>query len=198
MPRSKEFDTEEALTKAMLLFWDKGYVQTSVDEVVNHTGVSLYSLYNTFGDKKELFIKVLDHYQESVITDLLRELNQADASLPQLHKYFQNLVSIAQNQEKKMGCLMCNTAIELSTHDSQIAQKVDHYLKKVTKALRHTLSNAISKQELDPDTDIEGLTDYLMGVVLGLCVYSRFPASLEAMKKYVETALSVLKHKGEK
>jgi TetR/AcrR family transcriptional repressor of nem operon len=192
VPRPKEFDTEEALDKAMALFWEKGYVQTSLDELVSHTGVSLYSLYNTFGDKKKLFLRVLDHYRGSVIVNLIGELNQPDASLPQLRQYFAGLVDISKRPERQLGCLMCNTAIELSPHDSEIAQKVDQYLQQVTTALRHTLSNAVRKGELEKDTDIDALTDYFMGVVLGMCLYSRSPASSSAMEKYIETSLSIL------
>lgn len=192
MPRYKEFDPEEAIAKAMSLFWEKGYVQTSLDDLVRHTGVNLYSLYNTFGDKKKLFMKVLDRYRETVITGLLGELNQPGASLAQLRSYFEGFVEISKRPERKLGCLMCNTAIELSSHDPEIAQKVDQYLQQVTAALRRSLSNAVKNGELGIDTDVEALTDYFMGVVLGMCLYSRSPASQMAMEKYINTALSIL------
>jgi hypothetical protein len=72
------------------------------------------------------------------------------------------------------------------------AQKVDNYLQQVTTALRHTLSNAVLQGELGQNTDVEALTDYFMGVVLGMCLYSRSPASPQAMEKYIKTALAIL------
>ncbi len=192
MPRPKKFNSEEALDKAMALFWDKGYVQTSLDDLVRHTGVNLYSLYNTFGDKKKLFMKVLAHYRESVIAGLLGVLNQPDASLPQLRQYFDNFVEISHHPKRKLGCLICNTAIELSPHDPEIASQVDGFMEEIKRALQHTLSNAVNKGELDKETDVEALTDYFLGVVLGICLYSRSPASQKSIEKYINTALLIV------
>lgn len=192
MPRRKEFEPDDVLDKAMALFWEKGYVQTSLDDLVQHTGVSLYGLYSTFGDKKELFIKVLDRYRHSVIAGLLGELNEPNASLSAIRRYFEGFIEISKKPERKLGCLMCNTAIELSPHDDEIAQKVDAYLQQVTSALHRALSNAVRQGELKPRTDVDALSDFLVGVVLGTCLYSRTPASSEAMEQYIKTALSVL------
>ncbi len=64
MPRVKEFDPDQALDRAMELFWRKGYEATSVQDLVEHMGINRFSLYDTFGSKHELFMAALDRYSE--------------------------------------------------------------------------------------------------------------------------------------
>ncbi|MFV2032085.1 MAG: TetR/AcrR family transcriptional regulator, partial [Gammaproteobacteria bacterium] len=62
MPRPREFDPKETLQTAIDLFWEKGYYDSSVDEVVKRSGVAKYGIYGTFGTKRELFVKALTQY----------------------------------------------------------------------------------------------------------------------------------------
>ena len=62
MPRTKDFDEHEVLDRAVELFWDRGYEATSVADLEKHLGVGRQSLYNTFGDKRELFLRSLSRY----------------------------------------------------------------------------------------------------------------------------------------
>ena len=63
MPRTKAFDEQEVLEKAMELFWKKGYYATSIQDLVNHLGINRASLYDTFGGKKKLFLHTFSHYR---------------------------------------------------------------------------------------------------------------------------------------
>ena len=63
MARTKEFDQEQALDAAMNLFWERGYEATSIQDLVEATGVQRQSLYDTFGSKHELFLQSLMRYQ---------------------------------------------------------------------------------------------------------------------------------------
>ncbi|MDQ0889655.1 AcrR family transcriptional regulator [Paenibacillus sp. V4I9] len=64
MPRPKEFDQEIALDKAMELFWQQGYERTSIQDLVEKTGVHRGSLYDTFGDKNQFFLTCLDRFRQ--------------------------------------------------------------------------------------------------------------------------------------
>jgi len=66
MGRSREFDEEVALHKAMELFWEQGYEKTSMGDLVNHMGIHRKSLYDTFGDKHTLYLKAIDCYKEYI------------------------------------------------------------------------------------------------------------------------------------
>src|SRR6202011_688874 len=62
----KQFDRDEVLDRAMAAFWTRGYEATSIDDLVQATGIGRGSLYGTFGDKRQLFLAALDHYWNTV------------------------------------------------------------------------------------------------------------------------------------
>ena len=66
MARTKDFDEDEVLTKAMNLFWLNGYNGTSMQDLVDGLGISRSSLYDTFGDKRSLFLKTLENYKKNL------------------------------------------------------------------------------------------------------------------------------------
>ena len=68
MPRSREFDVDETLERAMTLFWERGYEATSVQDLVERTGVNRSSLYSVYGDKQGVFLAVLDRYRDRVVS----------------------------------------------------------------------------------------------------------------------------------
>jgi TetR/AcrR family transcriptional repressor of nem operon len=74
----KQFDRSQVLDRAMALFWTRGYEATSIHDLVEATGVNRGSIYGTFGDKKGLFLAVLDHYLETVAKSLMAELSDPD------------------------------------------------------------------------------------------------------------------------
>ena len=65
MPRVKSFDEKEVLDKAIHLFWKQGYTATSIQDLVTHLGINRASLYDTFGDKEELFKKAFEQYRKT-------------------------------------------------------------------------------------------------------------------------------------
>ena len=75
MPWEKSFDRSEALEKAMMVFWQKGYKKTSVADIVAATGASRYGLYDEFGDKHALYLAALDHYEKNPVAWMLGDLD---------------------------------------------------------------------------------------------------------------------------
>ena len=192
MPRNKEFEPEEALDKAMGVFWRKGYFDTSVDDLVQQVGVSRYGLYGTFGNKHKLFLASLDRYRDTFVSEIQRDLEASDASLAEIQSYFAAFVEMCKTEQGKLGCFMCNTATELSLHDDRVAEKVDRYLKRLTEVFHKALTNARQRGEIKPDLNIDDYAKYLTGIVLGLCVYARSQIKPEIIASYVKVALSNL------
>jgi len=62
MNRPKQYDREEVLEKTTVLFWEKGFEATSMNDIVTRTGVQKFSIYNEFGDKEKLFLACMDHF----------------------------------------------------------------------------------------------------------------------------------------
>ncbi|MRX37966.1 TetR family transcriptional regulator [Flavobacterium sp. LC2016-23] len=141
MARTKEFNEEKALDKAIEIFWHKGYNGTSAQDLVTHLGLSRSSLYDTFGDKQKLFSMALKRYQkqgEDYVRELLQESEDIKATLTEIFKQ-----AVAESLEDRItkGCFMVNSSVELAMHDEEIAKIVndnrvtmqDIFLKAVTK-----------------------------------------------------------------
>src|SRR5579871_2078456 len=121
MARIKEFDTNEALDKAIDLFWDKGYNACSMQDIVEGLGLSRSSIYETFGDKRQLFLEALKKYQRAALEAMEKDINAASDVREVLKQIFGSILPGNQNCSLEKGCFMVNSAIELAPHDPEIA-----------------------------------------------------------------------------
>lgn len=192
MARTREFDPDEALTKAMSVFWRKGYFDTSVDDLVDATGVSRYGLYGEFKNKEGLFLAALDHYQTAVLGSIFKVVEQPDAALPEIRAFFASILKVASQPAARLGCLMCNTASEVAPLDPGIADKVGAFHKRFSAGFRKALKNAVAKRELPPDFDIRGEADFLVGILHASSSLNRSGAGHRMVGNLITTALKTL------
>ena len=92
----KQFDRNEALDRAMVAFWSRGYEATSIDDLVQATGIGRGSLYGTFGDKRQLFLAALDQYWNTVGMEMFAQLSDPDARNA-IERMFDALIRRASN-----------------------------------------------------------------------------------------------------
>lgn len=192
MARTREFDPKEALEKSMFVFWQKGYLNTSIDDIVEATGVSRYGLYGEFGNKRELFLACLDYYQSTAINGLFSIVEQPAASLHEIKFYFENIIDAYSQPQGKLGCLMCNSATEIAPHDLGVETKINSAMQRLTNGFKAALLNAHSHGELKAGTDPQSLADFLTGTLLGVSVLARSGAKSQMIKNSVEMALKQL------
>ena len=192
MARIREFDPDEALDKAMNVFWQKGYANTSIEDLVSATGVNRYGLYGEFENKHELFLAAVDHYQDAVTGMLFGIVERPEASLIDIRAYFAKLVEISSTEIGKLGCLMVNCASEVAPHDRRAANKVEKFRARLQLGFGNALSNAKAAGELSTQSDVEAMADFLTGVMQGLSVMARSNAKPKMMANVVEIALSHL------
>ncbi|MBZ0305389.1 MAG: TetR/AcrR family transcriptional regulator [Anaerolineae bacterium] len=192
MGRSKEFDPKETLHAAMELFWRKGYLNTSIDDLVEHTGVSRYGLYGAFGTKHELFLKALDYYRTEATALLFGRLEAEESSLEAVRWYFDLMSSGAGSEAGMRGCMISNTALEIAPFDPEAAERVAMYFDRLKNAFYHALHNAQQDGSLPGDFDVAAYAGYLVGVSQGLTVFLRSSVQPEAVQQYVQVALAAL------
>lgn len=192
MPRTKEFVPEEAVERAMGLFWLKGYADTSVDELVGETGASRYGLYSTFGGKHELFLRALERYGRDVFGPTIARLEAPEASLPEIRAFFQTIRASLRQPEGRRGCLMCNTAVELGPFDPPSAERVRKHFRRVRAGFEHALRNARKRGVLGRGIATAASADYLLGVAQGAFVLARSGLGLAAIERFLDTALKQL------
>lgn len=192
MARNREFDPKEALEKAMMVFWQKGYVDTSIDDLVDATGVSRYGLYGEFGSKRGLFLASLDYYQENAVQAFFGIVEQAGAALPEIRLYFDKILDFYSQPAGKLGCLMCNSATEVAPHDQGVKEKVNGAMERMTTGFGVALTNAKKRGEVKSKLNIKQAADFLTGVLLGASVMVRSGANKKMISNTVEMSLASL------
>ena len=98
MARSKEFDPERALDKAMHLCWRAGYENTSLEALMHEMGIAKQSLYDTFGDKRSLYLRALVHYRDRTNGEMQRMLNQIPSVKDGFRKLLYGLAAETREQ----------------------------------------------------------------------------------------------------
>jgi TetR/AcrR family transcriptional regulator, transcriptional repressor for nem operon len=180
---------EQKLDRTMDLFWKRGYNDTSVEELVSHTGLHRAAVYGGFGSKQGLFEASLRRYRETVMAAFLAPLARPDAALIHLEQFFRGLHHAATESENRLGCLVVSTAVEVSPHNRSVARIVSGYLDEVRALLRAACVNAQARGEIVPDADVDEIADFLLGAVLGLWTLARSPAPAKALGHYITGVL---------
>ena len=141
MARTKEFNEDQALDKAIEIFWHKGYNGTSAQDLVTHLGLSRSSLYDTFGDKQKLFAQSLQRYQKNAQKQIVELFDQSENIKETLHDIFKQAVIESLEDRITKGCFMVNSSVELAMHDEEIAKIV----KNNSQVMEQVFTNAVQK-----------------------------------------------------
>ncbi|OBZ19023.1 TetR family transcriptional regulator [Bacillus sp. FJAT-27264] len=190
MARSKEFEIDDVLEKAMNLFWLQGYEKTSMQDLVTGMGIHKRSMYDTFGDKHSLYMKAVERYGRSAAE---RMKEQAEAQ-PTVKKAIRSLFEMVlrNDTERPRGCLMVNTAVELSLHDPEVDSLVqDSFLSSERLMEKLVLSGQVSG-EISRKQEAPALAAYLHNALVGLRVMVKTgqdPSRLEQIMDITLTAL---------
>lgn len=190
MPRQREFDPHETLQTAIALFWEKGYYDTSVDEVVKRSGVAKYGIYGTFGTKRELFKKALTQYASDRHKDIQRPIRKPDAALPEVLAFFKNVPGKMKNSPH--GCLIANTGVELGMRDPEISDFVKGFFRNTTRVMQHCLERAVAKGQLPESTDVATLSTYLVTEFRTALMLAASGHSRRDIERHLQVALRVL------
>ena len=192
MPRPKEFIPDEALEKAMQVFWHKGYEATSMEDLLEAMDLNRGSLYDTFGDKRQLFLKVLDRYCTTFVGSKFSLLDQPGPALPTLRRFINGMIEGALGDPQRRGCLIANTVMELSPHEKDIAGTLRQAQKMAEDTFYKVLARAKQQGELSSDQDPRALACFLTTMMQGTIVMIKAGAPAEAVNQAAETALSIL------
>ncbi|NET50664.1 MAG: TetR/AcrR family transcriptional regulator [Merismopedia sp. SIO2A8] len=192
MPRHREFEPEEALEKAVELFWQKGFFDSSMDDLVNQTGVSRRGLYAVFGNKRGLFVAALNYYQQTFGKQLFAPLLNGDAGLEALHHFLKGIAQLANSSQRRLGCFVCNTAIDLTLQDAEIQRNVLNYFDWMHGLFAKALQHAIHRGDLPPEFGVNHYAQFLVGTFEGAVVMARAGANITFIDALLKTAATGL------
>ena len=186
MARTKEFDSDQALEDALRVFWEKGYEATSVQDLVDAMGVSRSSLYQSFGSKHDLFLKVLDRFARSD-----RNLETATAGMEPGLARIRAALRLAgeQTATDTRGCLMVNAIVEQGGLDSEIQAISQATRLHLETFFAHSLADAERRGEISPGRDHVALARFLTNALFGLRVTAKTASDPEVIRSIVDTTL---------
>jgi TetR/AcrR family transcriptional repressor of nem operon len=192
MVRTRTFDPSSALSSVVELFASKGYSETSMEDIVQATGVSRYGLYSAFGNKRELFEKALDRFAEGMGKKSFLRLLEPEASLQHIRTIFAERVQDMCCVEENKGCLFVHTAMELAPQDDEIRGVLKKFMQRMSKAFSVGLESAKERGEIRADVDTRAAGELLTSTMFGLAVMGRSGFDEASLNRVVENTLSSL------
>ena len=173
MARTKTYNPDEVLDSAMRLFWRQGYRATSIQDLVEATGLNRSSLYNAYGDKDALFRAAIERYLAEVNRKRLAALQAEGSPKAALEAYFEGLVRFAVGEGRQLGCLLTNSAIEFCAEDEELGKRIYGIFSDVEAAFEALIRRAQAAGEISKDKDPQACARFLVTLINGLRVMSR-------------------------
>ncbi len=195
MPRTKAFNEEEVLDKALQLFWCCGYHGTSMQDLVTGLGINRSSMYDTFGDKHALFLAALERYRTQAAGALLTLINESPSIKATLTQLFETTVQETFTDPQSKGCFMVNSAVELGPHDAQIAALIKVNNQVLEEAFYQATQKAQKTGEVSLQHDARALARFFMNTINGLRVAAKANPDRQVFDDVIKVALSVLEVK---
>jgi TetR/AcrR family transcriptional repressor of nem operon len=187
MSRAKAFDEDQAIDLAVDCFWARGYEATSVRDLSQAMGIGGASLYNAYGDKRELFALALERYANRSMRERVARLEARHPPQKAIEAFLSEIVDRSVRDPDCKGCLLVNTALDIAPHDEEIGRLVTGYVGEIRAFFRRCLEAARQSGALPKAIDVEIVSGHLLGLVMGLRVLARtrFP-SPAAKRKLLE------------
>jgi TetR/AcrR family transcriptional repressor of nem operon len=190
--RTKEFDPDTVLQKALELFWERGYEATSMADLVERLGIARASIYTTFGGKHDLYLKALDRYLRTRDPDLVELLSQPGPVLPAVRALVELYANDSACGDRRWGCMVVNAAVELVPSDPQTARRVAASWDTLETVLTSALTRARAQGEISEQKDPRALARFLLVLLQGIRVLGRAPADPGRVRDAAAQALSIL------
>ncbi|MCM3492378.1 MULTISPECIES: TetR/AcrR family transcriptional regulator [Paenibacillus] len=195
MARNKEFDTTLVLHKAMEVFGHYGYEGTSLQLLLEGLGIARQSLYDTYGTKRDLFIKAVKYYLDEKSSAVIAHLAQPGSVKDTIAEIFAIIVDTLKDEQRRKECLILHSAIDQVPHDPEIAQIFEQDKIRLEQALYEALARGQEQGELGLNQDLRSLARYLYHSRYALTQVAKLTDDPLVIEQVAAVTLSVLDHK---
>jgi AcrR family transcriptional regulator len=181
MARPKEFDQEKALREAVRVFSQQGFAATSTDELMRGMDVGRQSMYDTFGDKRALFLKALEMYVMESVQSINVELEKPG---PALSAVRDALVTFAERDDLSSaeGCMGLNAISEFGQRDAEVTRIIRIAARAQRQTLMRVLARAKEQGEVSSDADLESMADFFESTLAGIRMAAKAGKSRRALR----------------
>ena len=190
MPRVREFDVEEVLSKAMMVFWRKGYENTSIQDLLKAMGLNKGSLYGSFHDKKTLFKRTLDYYDYKRRNDMLL----TGQPLKDIQSFMNRIVDNSYTSVQGIwGCFIFNTSMDLEEQDQAFRDEVSAKVRWTEDFFYKALCEAKRLDQVRQDLDCRAAAQILFGAVFSIIGLAKSCHDKTLLNNIAKGALAHLK-----
>jgi TetR/AcrR family transcriptional repressor of nem operon len=191
MARPKEFDRNQALQKAIGVFCDKGYAAASTDELMRAMKISRQSMYDTFGDKRHLYLEAFRRYVADSIDEQIGYLEKSSSPIDGIEKM---LLAFAARAERDgiVGCMGVNAICEFGRSDPEVTSLGAIESSRLTAALEQALRQAKTRKEISKLLKESTAAQFLLATLSGMKVSAKAGADTQALKSIAHFALRSL------
>jgi TetR/AcrR family transcriptional repressor of nem operon len=190
--RPIQFNPEQVLESAMSLFWRKGYEATSLQDLLQATGLSKSSLYQAFGNKHGLFERSMERYHSNMLNELQEMLAQADSGKAFLVQFLHGIANETRGKDARRGCLVMNTASEFAQTDPEVARVVKQATKAFGDLFEAAIVRAQEEGDISPEKDARILAKYVVASISGIKTMIKAGATAGEIEAIVAVVLQPL------
>lgn len=192
MPRTEVFDREEVLEKAKNIFWFKGYNGTSMQDLVDATGLNRSSIYNSFGNKMELYLQTLKKYQGD-ISDLFDKANKQERNAIETIGliFLYVLEDILEDTEEK-GCMLINCRTEMGNHDNKLHELLEADQERLLGIFQNLVSQGQAEGSILTGEKSELLAYYLVNAFQGFRISGLNTKDTVILKSIIQNILKTI------
>ena len=192
--RKKEFQPDEIVQAAMQVFWERGYEATSIQDLVEGTGLSRSSLYNTFESKHHLYLDALKCYSAVTAVNIAILSGQGQAR-DLIEQVLLNILHDELNPTPSKGCFAAKASLEISAQDPQIAALLQQNFQLLTQAFTRLITRAQGIGEISRQQDPEALALFFVNTMQGMRILAKGTALAERqhhLQSVIQMALNLL------
>ena len=189
--RPRCFDLDEALDRSLLLFWQKGFQNTSLDEIAEAVGVKKPSLYAAFGDKEMLFRKVLRRYSGK-LSGPVQALDRYDDIRAAINAFIELGIAAGCSHGEPRGCLLASAFADSTLLPPNLAKEIKALINQAEQAVAQRLKKAVRDGQLRADFDVKGTAKFLITLMHGVALRIRAGESRADLQKVKKAALRCL------
>jgi AcrR family transcriptional regulator len=186
--RPREFDLDQALERALDLFWRKGYEGTSMSDLVETLGITRASLYAAFGSKEGLFRQVMDRYETKAGAYRIAA-EEAGNVLETVRLLLNGPVALHGDKLNPPGCLGVQGALACGAESKAVRDDLASRRRQGEAAIRKRLQHAASEGDLTADSDPADLARYLSALIYGMAVLASGGANRRELQGVADVAL---------
>jgi AcrR family transcriptional regulator len=186
--RPRSFDADEALERAMTVFWEQGYEGASLTDLTRAMGITRKSMYAAFGNKEELFRKALERYTEGPAAYAARALEEPSAR-EVATAFLAGSVSTTTRPGCPAGCLGVQGSLAAGVSGRAAREALTAWRDDGRARLRRRFQRAVDEGDLLPGTDPELLARYVMTISNGIAVQAAGGATRSELQQVADAAL---------